>query len=59
MGEMKEAVVIIRMKDSDKFDGQSKGFTGWFNLDHEFLKKNILHLNQTSIFFLMKSILKV
>ena len=30
---MKEAVVTIRKKNSDKFDGQSKGSTGWFNLD--------------------------
>ena len=35
---MKEEVVIICIKDSDKFEGQSKGSTGWFNLDHEFLK---------------------
>ena len=32
---MKEAVVTIRRKDSDKFEGQSKGSTGWFNLDNE------------------------
>ena len=37
---MKEAVVIIRRKDSNKFEGQSKGSTDWFNLDHEFLKGN-------------------
>ena len=35
---MKKAVVTIRRKDSDKFEGQSKGYIGWFNLDHEFLK---------------------
>ena len=35
---MKEAVVTIRRKDLDKFYGQSKGYTGWFNLDSEFLK---------------------
>ena len=34
----KEAVVTVRRKDSDKFESQSKGYTGWFNLDHEFLK---------------------
>ena len=33
---MKEAVVKIRSKDSDKFEGQSKGSIGWFNLDCEF-----------------------
>ena len=32
--DMKEAVVTIRSKYSDKFEGQSKGSTGWFNLDH-------------------------
>ena len=35
---MKETVVTIRRKDSYKFEGQSKVSTGWFNLDHEFLK---------------------
>ena len=35
---MKYAVVTICRKDSDKFDGQSKGSTGWFNIDNEFLK---------------------
>ena len=34
---MKEEVVTIRKKDLDKFGGQSKGSTGWFNPDHEFL----------------------
>ena len=33
---MKEALVTIRRKDSDKFEGQYKLSTGWFNLDHEF-----------------------
>ena len=36
---MQESVVKIRRKDSDKFKGQSKVYTGWFNLDHEFLKE--------------------
>ena len=36
--DTKKAVVTIRRKDSDKFEGQYKGSTGWFNLDHEFLK---------------------
>ena len=35
---MKEVVVKIRRKDSDEFECQSKGSTGWFNLDNEFLK---------------------
>ena len=36
---MKEAVVKIRKKDSDNFEGQSKGSTGQFNLDHDFKKR--------------------
>ena len=36
---MKESVVTIRRKDLDKFQGQSKGYTVWFNPDHELLKK--------------------
>ena len=34
-------MVAIYRKDSDKFEGHSKGSTGWFNLDHEFLKRKI------------------
>ena len=33
---MKEAVVTIRGKDLDKFEGQSKVSTGWFKLDSGF-----------------------
>ena len=33
---MKQAVVPIHRKYSDKFKGQSKESTGWFNLDIEF-----------------------
>ena len=33
--DMKQAVVTIRSKDLDKFEGQSKGSTGWFKLDSE------------------------
>ena len=40
--DMNEAVVMIRGKDLDKFEGQSKGSIGWFNLDHEFLKRKFL-----------------
>ena len=36
---MKQAVVTIRRKDSDKFEGQSKVSTGWFNLGSEFLER--------------------
>ena len=38
---MKEAVVTIRRKDYDEFDGQSRISIGWFNLDHEFLKRKV------------------
>ena len=34
---MKEAVVKICRKDSYKCEGQSKGYTGWFNTDKEFV----------------------
>ena len=34
--DMKEAVVTIRGKDSHTFEVQSKGSTGWYNLDHDF-----------------------
>ena len=36
---MKEVVANIRRKDLDNFEGQYKESTGWFNLDHEFLKR--------------------
>ena len=56
---LKEAVVNIPRKDSDKFEGQSKGYTGWFNIDHYFLRRKFIHLKQTSITSFMKRILKV
>ena len=34
---MKEAVVTICRKDSDEFEGQSKGYIWCFNLDRDFL----------------------
>ena len=37
--DMKEAVVTIRRKDFYKFEGQSKVYTGWFNINCEFLKR--------------------
>ena len=37
--DMKEVVVTIRRKHSDKFEGQSKISIGWFNIDHEFFKR--------------------
>ena len=45
---MKEALVTICRKDSDKFESQSKGSTEWFDLDSGFLKDMFLQLNQTS-----------
>ena len=38
---MKEAVVTILSKDLDNFEGKSKESTGWFNLDCDFLRRNI------------------
>ena len=35
--DMKEAVVTIRRKDLNKFEGQYKGYIGGFNLDSKFL----------------------
>ena len=32
---MKEAEVRIRRKDSDKFEGYSKGSKRWFNIDSD------------------------
>ena len=59
LDEMKESVVTIRRKNLDNFEGQSKGSTGWFNIDNEFLKRKFLQLNQTYIKNFMKMILKV
>ena len=36
---MKEAVLTIRKKDSEKLEGHSKESTGWFNLDHDIFKE--------------------
>ena len=36
--DMKEAMVTIRTKDPYNFEGQSKGSTGWLNVDHEFIE---------------------
>ena len=52
LDDMKEAVFTIRRKDLDNFEGQSKGSIGWFNFDHDFLKRIFLHLNRTYIYFL-------
>ena len=34
--DIKYAVIKIRRKNSDKLEGQSKEFTGWFNPDSGF-----------------------
>ena len=39
--DMKEAVVTICRKDSDKFEGQYKGSKIWFNLDRQFFRGKI------------------
>ena len=44
LDDMKDAVFAIHGTDSDKFEGQSKGSTGWFNIDHEFLKRKFFTL---------------
>ena len=36
---MKEAMVTIRRKASNKFEGESKISKVWFNLDHKLLKR--------------------
>ena len=36
--DMKKVVSTILSKGLDKFEGQSKGYTGWFKLDSGFLK---------------------
>ena len=41
--DTKQAVVTIRSEDSDKFEGQSKGSTGWFNIDSEFKNMEIFY----------------
>ena len=56
---MKEAVVTFLRKDSDKFEGQSKEYTVWFNIDSDFFKETFLQLNQTYIKTFMKRILKI
>ena len=58
LDDMKEAVFTIRRKDLDNFEGQSKGSTGWFNLDHEFFKRNVSTLELHFYNFSIKNILK-
>ena len=39
--DMKQAVVTIHRKGWDKFEGQSKGYTGRFKLDSRVLKTTV------------------
>ena len=52
--DMKQEVFTIRNKDSDKFEGKSKGSTGWFNIDHVFLKRKVSTIEQYFYIFLRK-----
>ena len=51
---MKEVVVTIPRKDLYNFQGQSKGSTGWFNLNHEFLRRNVSSLEPDFCFLLLR-----
>ena len=46
---MKEAVVKIRSKDSDKFEGFLKDLQDGLMLIVSFKEESFLHLNQTSM----------
>ena len=46
----------ICRNDLDKFQGKYTASTGWFNLYHEWVKINFLHLNRTSINLFEKNI---
>ena len=59
LDDMKEAVVTICKDYLYNFDGQSKGSTGWFNFDHEFLKRKFSTLEPEFYKKFMKRILKV
>ena len=52
-------MVTICGKDSKKFEGQYKGYIGWFNIDHDFLKRKISTLEPDFYKKFMKIILKV
>ena len=52
-------MVTIRRKDSNNFEVQSKGSTGWFDLDHEFLKRKFSTLKPDFYKNFMKRTLKV
>ena len=52
-------MVTIRKKYLDNFEGQYKGSTGWFNIDHEFLERKISTLEPELYKNFMKRILKI
>ena len=56
---MKKAMVTIRSKGLDKFEGQSKGSTGWFKLDSGFKKKHFLQFIQNYINNFFKILLRI
>ena len=43
MSDMKQAVVTIRRKGLDQFEGQSRVSKGWFKIGIGFLKNNIFY----------------
>ena len=45
LNDMEEPVHMISGKDFDNFQGHSTTSIGWFNIDHEWLKRKNLHLN--------------
>ena len=51
LADVKKAVVTIHRKGLDKFEGQSKGYIGWFKLDSEFFFKLKLIRNSIRTFF--------
>ena len=56
---MKDTVAPIRRKDSDKFEGRSKGYTGWFNLDREVLNGKFSTLEPDFYLKIYENIMKV
>ena len=56
---MEEPVFTIRRNNLDKFQGQSTASMGWFNLDHEWLKRKFSTLQTDFYKSFLKRILKV
>ena len=54
---MEDPVVPIHRKDLDSFEGHSIGSTGWFNIDHEGLKRKFYTL-EPEFYFILKRILE-